>query len=156
MASSTLTVRVSLPGAQSLLAAFNALPREANKALRVRTREIADVLAVRIRAAGRADSAQSARAATTVKSASDRVPVVKAGGTSKAAQLLYGSEFGMSRRSGWYAAFRYRNSAARQFRPHQGAASYWFFDAAERNDAEIGEMWARAADDVAAAFVGRG
>lgn len=153
-----LTIRVRIDGAREVLAAFRDLPKDAGVALRRRSLELSDSLAQQARAAGRADTAQSAAAARSVKAVKDRVPAVQAGGRMRvtssgasASDVLFGSEFGMSRRSGWFGRPQYRQSPARQFRPHGGAASYWLVDTVTEST-DIGRAWLRAAADIARAF----
>lgn len=143
-----LKINVRIEGVRETLRAFRELPPEASKELRDRTQTLSEDLAVKIRAAGNNDSRQSARAAKSVKARRDRVPVITAGGTKRSSAVLFGSEFGMTRRSGWYAAGRYGHSPARQFRPHRGANSYWFFRTVEQNQAEIGRAWTEVADSI--------
>lgn len=140
---------------RAVQAAFKRLPKEASKSLRERTQELASVLADRMQASGRADSRQSAAAATSVRARKDRVPTIVAGGAKRVAasgarahELLYGSEFGARFRFGWYAALRFASSTARQFRPHRGAASYWLFASFEDNRDEFFQMWKKVAHDV--------
>jgi hypothetical protein len=155
-----LRVNVRVDGVREVLAAFRRLPADANRELRESSVRIADTLAQRIRAAAAADSRQSAAVAPTVKAVKDRVPAVQAGGAKKvtrpnasgrratASNLLFGSEFGATRHFGWYAKARYFDSTARQFRPHSGASSFWFFDTVERNQNTISDEWNQAADEI--------
>src|SRR5437773_12176174 len=124
-----IRVRVRIEGIREVLAAFDRLPAEAQQIVRDRSMALAEDLADRIRAAGTALGPQDALAARTVRARRDRVPVIQAGasGGRKARGVIFGSEFGMNRRSGWYADRRFRHSAGRQFRPPQGASSYRFF-----------------------------
>ena len=85
--------------------------------------------------------------------------VVVAGGTRRvgrhrtpAYRLLFGSEFGMNQRSGWYARPRYASSVGRQYKPHRGRASYWFFTTVDDSQAEMVTEWRRAADTVIRRF----
>ncbi|HEY0638717.1 MAG TPA: hypothetical protein VGD67_13790 [Pseudonocardiaceae bacterium] len=151
MAQKPLVIRMRVTGARETLRAFRDLPKDASKSLRERSQELAEVLAIRVRAAGTAEGRQAAKVARTVRAARDRVPVITA-----RHPLVYATEFGMNRRSGWYAAGRYRDSAARQFKPHRGRAGYWIFPTVDSNGAEIGAAWRRVADDVARQFGGRG
>lgn len=144
----SLRIRVRIEGVHEILAAARRLPPEAQRLLRDRSQQLAETLAVQIRAAGQAESRQAARAARSVKARRDRVPVVSAGGTKAASAVLFGSEFGMTRRSGWYARGRYHNSAGRQFKPHRGAQSYWFFKTAEREEGRIGRAYQQMADEL--------
>jgi hypothetical protein len=143
-----LRMRVRISGADEVLRAIHALGRDAEKALRDQAYDIADYLADKIKYAASADSRQSARAASSVKAVRDRWPVIIAGGTKRSQGVLFGSEFGATRRFGWYARARYYHSPARQFRPHQGASSYWFFATAEREQPWVERQWQDAADDV--------
>lgn len=156
----TLTIRVRIDGAREVLAAFRKLPDDATTALRRRSLELSRRLADEAIAAGRADTAQSAAAAKSVKAVRDRVPGVQAGGRmvvtssgATASDLLFLSEFGMTRRTGWFGRPRYGKSLERQARPHNGAASYWLIDTVTEST-EIGRAWLRAAGDIVRAFEG--
>jgi hypothetical protein len=122
---------VTVRGDRDVLRALRALPGDAQREMRQGAVRLSRQLAAFIRAAGRADSRQSARAARTVRTATDGFnPSVVAGPH----PLLFGSEFGALGRFGWYSRSRYAGSPARQFRTHRGSASYWFFEAANRAD----------------------
>lgn len=159
MAKTALVFTVRIDGVRATLRAFRDLPKDASVALKRRTGELSDMLAARIAAAARVEGSQAAAIAKTVKSRKDRVPSVQAGGSTKfgrhrsaAWEVLAGSEFGMNRRSGWYAAERYAGSTGRQFKPHRGRQSYWFFDAVDDNTGEINSAWLKVADDVLSEF----
>jgi hypothetical protein len=135
-------------GVRSTVAAFNLLPAAASRSLRERTLELSGTLARKVEAAGHADSGQSSLVASTVKANKDRVPSITAGGSTRvgsrrkpAFKILFGSEFGSNR--------------LRQFRPHLGSGSYWFFRTVEDNQAEISDAWNDVADDIIREF-GRG
>lgn len=143
-----LTMRVQIDGLEQTVAAVRALGPDAVVELRERTETVAEELAAKIQAAGQADSRQSARAARTVAVHRGIAPAVVAGPH----PLLFGSEFGMTRKSGWYAWPRFFDSAGRQFRPHRGRGSYWFFKAAERAAPDMARQWQAAADAVTRRF----
>lgn len=143
-----LTVRIKVEGVRETLAAFKHLPKDASDELRDKATDLAEKLADRVRVAGSASSRQSAVVARSVKARRDRVPTIQAGGRGLAGKLVFGSEFGANGRFGWYAARRFRRSPERQFRPHLGASSYWFFREVEDNEAEIGRAWTDAADAI--------
>lgn len=154
---STLKLRVRIEGADEVLRAFTKLPTDATNDLRDQTLKVSKELATKIRAAGEAESRVAARAASTVKAVRDRVPAVQASNTGLArgrkpskrgGGVLFGSEFGMTRKSGWYRHRRYFGSPGRQFKPHIGAGSYWFFKTAERNQSWMADQWNKVADQV--------
>ena len=154
-----LTVTLHIDGVRETLAAFRRLGKDAEKKLREASLRLADVLAAKAQAAARTDSAQSALMAPTVKAVRDRVPTVQAGGTRKVGRnrapawgVLFGSEFGMNQRSGWYANPRYDGESGRQYRPHQGRQGYWFFPLVEENAGEIADAWNKAAGDLLREF----
>jgi hypothetical protein len=66
--------------------------------------------------------------------------------------VLFGSEFGMTRRSGWYASPRYGKSTARQYRAHQGAHSYWFLATIDEHSDDLGRAWNQVAADIIGEF----
>lgn len=147
-----LSVKVRLTGVREVLAGFRGMSKNANDALRDASLTLAQALAVDVAAAGRAEGAQAALVATTVKARRDRVPVIVAGGSKRigsrrvpAYELLFGSEFGAGQ-GGRYGL--------RQFKPHLGSGSYWIFktvqDAAAT--ARIDREWNAAADAIVRAF----
>lgn len=161
MAKQALTFKVNIDGVRETLAAFRELPKDANNELRERSKALAELLANRAQAAGRAEGSQAALVARTVKAVRDRVPVVQAGGTRKlgrhaapAYSLLFGSEFGMNQKSGWYANPRFRRSRAHQYHRHTGQQGAWFFPTVEASGPEIGREWRAAADEVMRRFSG--
>lgn len=142
------TFKVSISGADEVLRAFDKLPKDADDELRAQAFDIAKVLADRIKYAGRAHSRQAARAASTVKEVKGRWPTIQASNTGRAKGLLFGSEFGMTRHSGWYNKRRYRKSTGHQFGPHLGAGSYWFFKTADELQPYVADQWREVADNV--------
>ncbi|MBK1785137.1 hypothetical protein [Prauserella cavernicola] len=162
MAGTALTVRMRIDGVRDTLQALQAMPKDANEQLRERSMALATVLAEDAALSGRAEGAQAALVAGTVKARRDRVPVVEAGGTKRLGRnkapawaLLFGSVFGMNRRSGWFGAPRFREATGRQYRPHGGQDAYWFFPVIEANQARIAREWNAAASEIARKF-GRG
>lgn len=145
MPSKGLVLTLRVDGVWQTLAAFRRLPKEANNALRDASERIAQTMASRVRSAAEAEGRQAALMARTVKVRRDRVPVVQAGGATRvgrrrkpAYKLLFGSEFGSNR--------------LRQFKPHVGRGSYWFFRSIEDHQDEMARQWNRAADDIARSF----
>lgn len=141
MASKSLTIKLHLSGARETLKAFRDLPKEASNELRTKTLALSQLLASKVEGAARADSPQSALIAGTVKANKDRVPSISAGGNKKvgsrkkpAYKILFGSEFGAK--------------TLKQYRPHVGQGSYWFFRTVEQSQAEIDSAWNKLADDV--------
>lgn len=155
MAKSGLTIKVSISGVRETLAKFNGLPKEASDSLRNASQELAGILADSARAAGLRQGSQAALVATTVKARRDRVPSVQAGGSARLGRhgapaygLLFGSEFGMNRRSGWYRKGRFAQSVGHQYHPHTGTEGLWFFPTVERESPAIAEQWNKAAEQL--------
>lgn len=147
MARDGLTVKISIDGVRPTLAALSTLPKAANDELKDASGELAGELAVKARAGGAAEGRQAAIVAATVKVRRDRLPVVQAGGSAligrnrkPAYKLLFGSEFGAV--------------VLRQYKPHIGRGSYWFFKTIEDNQAAIGRAWTEAADKIIHKFEG--
>lgn len=159
MAKTSLTLKIKLDGAREILAAFRQLPKDASASLRTRTLELSKVLADRAAQAARSDSRQSALLAGTVKATRDRVPSVQVGGARRVGRnrapawgILFGSEFGMNSRSGWYAAPRYDSSPGDQYRENRGRQGYWFFPIVDEHSDDISRAWRRVVDDVIRQF----
>lgn len=156
-----LTVNLRIEGARQVLASFRDLPKEATVALRDASQKIAAGLVPDIKAAAESDSSpQSRLLASTVKVRRDRVPSVQAGGSTRlgrhkapAYSMLWGSEFGMTQRSGWYARPRYDGETGLQYgKRHQGTTGSWFFPTVEAKEGEIGRGWLAAADEIVHQF----
>lgn len=128
------SISVTVRGDKEVERALAKLPRDAEAELRRGLGRVAGRLTQVVRAAGRASSRQSARAASTVRS---RVVGLGAEVTAGPHPLLFGSEFGAKRRFGWYSKGRYWDSPERQFRPHLGGGSYWFFREAGRQQPAV-------------------
>lgn len=137
----SLTVRIRIFGLRETLAKFKQLPDDATRELRQASLAIAGALAVEIRHAAKADSAQSGLLAPTVKPLFDRVPSVKAGGASRkvgrnrvpAYKVLFGAEFG--------------SHSLAQFDPFN-PDGYWFFETVQSNEDYISREWDEAADEI--------
>lgn len=140
-------IRARFRGLDEVLRAAERLPEEAQREIAQARDDLADRLADIVRAAGEADSRQSGRAADTVRSGNGGEMVVAG-----PHPLLFGSEFGANGRFGWYSDGRYRDSAGRQFRPHIGSASYWFFRTIRENQPMIDDAWRQAADAIVRAW----
>lgn len=159
MAKTGLTFKVSIAGLRETLAKLNELPKEANKELRTRTQELAGKVADSAKAAGIRSGAQAALVARTVKARRDRVPSIQAGGSTPlgrhgapAFKLLFGSEFGMDRHTGWYRKSRYDESVGFQYHPHTGTVGLWFFPTVEREAPAIADAWDKVAADIVTRF----
>jgi hypothetical protein len=141
MAGKAISISLHVEGARETLAAFRRLPKDASKALRERSLELATALARKVSAAASSDSPQSALIAPTVKPRRDRIPFIEAGGSSRvgrnrvpAYKVIFGSEFGAR--------------TLPQYRAHVGKGSYWMFKTVEANEAEIMATWMKAAADI--------
>jgi hypothetical protein len=160
MASSVLTVKVQIEGVRETLAAFQRLPKDASNELRDASGKLAKALAAKAVVDAHAHGGpQGALLAETVKVVRDRVPAIQVGGTRKvgrnrtpAYSLLFGSVFGMSTKSGWYAAARFAGGRSRQYRAHRGQNAYWFFPLVEREASTISREWNAAADAIVRKF----
>jgi hypothetical protein len=140
-------LRVTIRGVREVQRALDKLPEQANAEFRRGMGLLAGRFTRTIRAAGKADSRQSARAASTVRSQVNGTSVVVSAGPHP---LLFGSEFGAKRRFGWYANRRYAHSPERQFRPHLGSGSYWFFRTVDEHRDEVDREGQAIADRVIA------
>ena len=142
-----LKVKIRIDGADEVIRALYKLPADAQDEMHREARDIATSLADKMKYAGAALGSQDRRASSTVKESNVGFwPAITASNTGRAKGLLFGSEFGMTRKSGWYARVRFFDSAGQQFRPHLGANSYWFFKTAEREQPWVEREWQGAAD----------
>lgn len=146
MATSDEPVRVTIRGDREVLRALDKLPRDATSELRRGLGLVAGRFTQLVRAAAAADSKPARRAATTV-----HTRVVGTGVTVEAGPhpLLFLSEFGMSRHTGWYGKPRYRRSKEPNApHRHAGSSSFWFFETVDHRRAEIDAKAREIADAV--------
>lgn len=138
-----MRMKVRIEGIREVIRAFNQLPDDAKNIVRDESFELAQSLVPDVKATAAGQGRQAARAATSVRAQRDRAPVLSAGTRAGklAKDLLFGSEFGATRRFGWYRKGRYQNSAGRQFPPHRGASSYWFFKTVDAESDRIGSAY---------------
>ncbi len=154
-----LTASIEAQGIRKTLAAVRRLPKDAHADLRVRTKKLSQLLARRVRAAGRAEGGQAAAVAKTVKVVEGDAPAITVGGPARvastrtpASKLVFGSEFGARRRFGWYRAAKYGRSPGRQYKRHLGRGSYWIFKTVEANQPAISKAWQENADSIVDSF----
>jgi hypothetical protein len=165
VAKTGLIITVRIDGAKETIRAFNALPKNVNRELRDRTKELATIMAQSAKDAGIRQGRQAALVARSVKVQRDRVPAVVAGGGSPPlgrhgappSALLFGSEFGMNVASGWFHQSRFfKDWSHFQYHEHTGQTGAWFFPTVERMAPEIGEAWNKVADDIVRSLVAGG
>lgn len=113
-------ISVTVRGAREVERAFSRVPAQGREIMARYIDEAAEKLAKAVRAAASASSRQASLMAPTVKAVPGGRATVSAGGGipvgrnhKPAFKVLFGSEFG---------AHIYK-----QFRPHLGNGSYWFF-----------------------------
>ncbi len=139
---------ITVRGDREVLAALDRLPRDAQREIKDASGEIAKDLANKIRRNARALGRQDRRPSRTVRVLRGLTPRVVAGPH----PLLFLSDFGMKRRTGWYSKGRYYDSPGRQARPHLGRGSYWFFATQDAERASVDAQWRAAADAVVRGF----
>jgi hypothetical protein len=144
MAGGTRSVRVT--GLNEVIRALHNLPGQAQREARRGAVKVSRDLANLSRAAGRASDRQSARASRTVRTATAGLnPNVTAGPH----PLLFGSEFGVIARFGWYRKGRYHDSPKRQFRGRTaGNVGYWFFPTAKAENPGLRGAYQEMADAI--------
>jgi len=146
-------MKVRIQGLRETLRAFDYLSKQASNELRDASTEIAEGLAVRVRRAGTRLGGQPRLVASKgISVKRDRAPVLAAGlrGGKKVKALLFGAEFGMNRKTGWYRKVRYFDSRGYQFGvPHQGRDGRFFFPTVEYYQDEVSDTYGRMADKLA-------
>lgn len=143
-------IKVRIEGADEVIRALQKLPKDAQDAAKAEAKDIATSLEDFIKLDARRHSRQAARASRTVKAGAQGFwPVITASNTGRAKGLLFGSVFGMKRRSGWYGFARYEDKG-KQFGGYVGFPGYWFFSTAEERQPWIASEWHKAAEQVVA------
>lgn len=155
----SLTIKVRIDGVRETLALFRQMPKDATAELRTASQRIAEHVADRARVAAVLEDDQAALLVPTIKVVRDRVPAVQVGGAKRVGRneapawaLLFVSEFGMNRRSGWFAAAKYNESGSVQHKPHTGNRGHWFFPTAEAEQDYMNREWNAAAERIAGKF----
>lgn len=156
---SSLTIKVEIEGVRETLALFRKMPKAATVELRNASQRIAEMVAESAKAGAYAEGRQAALLVPTIKAVRDRVPAVQVGGSkpvgrndAPAWRVLFVSEFGMDKRSGWYAADKYDQSIGQQAKPHSGNVGRWFFPSVEPLTPQIEREWNAAAERIAGMF----
>lgn len=160
MAAGGINIAASTPGWASSINAMRAFPREVKTAVSKRGRDLAEPVAVEIRAAGHAQGHHAARVADTVTSGIKAgVPTV----TARGKPYTMGSEWGgRIRTTTYYATSRLGRRflvvgrhTTMQFRPHRGQEGYWFTptiaEGGPGREAVL-QAWADLVDDVIREF----
>lgn len=141
----SMSVRVG--GLLEAKLALGRLPENAERELADANQRIARALQGQVVSAAQREGRQAGALAKTVTTRLTKVPSVEAGGTrllgrnkQPAYKLLFGSEFGAR--------------TLKQYKPHLGRGSYWFFRTVERNEDRMRREWNKAIDDVVRKFEG--
>lgn len=138
-----IRVRVRIEGLRELLRAYEELPDDAKAEVQEASNRLATELSHYARFNAQARGRQATMAATTLKVEPGFKPAVTAGkrGTRAARAIVHGTEFGATRHFGWYSKRRYFDSDGKQFPPHWGSSTYWFFRAQEEHGPRIGQEY---------------
>lgn len=132
---------VNVKGAKEVERALGKLPVDAQKAVVKEKRRLAKNLAARLRRA--VISGSKGRMGTKV-----RPTIHQSGDTVKAGPhpMLFGTEFGMNRKSGWYGRPEFRHSPHLQYFRHNGAG-YWWNPTIQRSKPDADAAVQRVVDD---------
>jgi hypothetical protein len=142
----------AIEGVNATLRAYSKLGKEARAATKTEVMKVAQLVADRTAAAGRARGGRDALVAGSAKARRDRVPIVEYGGKGLAGvsggatftDLVYGMEFGANQDgpNGW----RFPPRTPKKGRGNEG---YWIFPTARTMGPEIAELWFQALDRIA-------
>lgn len=154
-------ISIEIDGLRETRRALRQLPEDAQTQIKNRSKELSETIAQYARSAAAADDApQTKLLVSTISAVKGVVPNVKVGGSKKvgryrkpASAVVFGSEFGMTKHSGWYAKRKYSDERGLQYhRPHNGNRGYWFFPTVEQHESYIVSEWQAAADAVIRQF----
>jgi hypothetical protein len=132
---------ITVTGAREVERALAKLPSDVEKALRKEKRRLAKNLAAKLRRAviSRSKTTMGRKVRPTIHQSGDTV-------TAGPHPMLFGTEFGMNRKSGWYADERFRHSTGRQYFRHQNDG-YWWNPTIRRSKPDADAAVERALDD---------
>lgn len=136
-----MSAHVEVEGLDDLLRMFRNTPKELQKEMRSESKAIAEPIAADARSRALNGSPQLAAIASTIRSKSDRVPTIVAGGPKRvtsnrsaaASQVYFGADFGSNR--------------YRQF-PSVVKGGRTIYPAINSNEADTGERWLGAVERV--------
>ena len=132
---------VDVKGATEVERALDKLTPDARRAVEKEKKRLAKNLAAKLRRA--VISGSKGRMGTKVR------PTIRQSGDTVIAgphPMLFGTEFGMNRKSGWYADERFRDNPHLQYFHHQGDG-YWWQPTIRRGRVEAELAEDRAVDD---------
>jgi hypothetical protein len=151
----SLSIAASAPGWESSITAMRAMPRNIKSEVSRRGRDLAEPLAVELRAAGHAQGSHANRVADHVKSGMRAgMPTV----TAKGLPYIMGSEYGGGHRRTTYFSTSprgkqyvvVRRATTRQFAPYVGKTGKWWNPTIFEGDGSTAvlEAWADLVEDV--------
>ena len=134
---------IDVKGAEKVEAAATKLPSDGQRALSKEKKRLAKNLAARLRRAVISGS-------KTTMGRKVRPTIRQRGETVLAGPhpMLFGTEFGMNSKSGWYADERFRDHPNLQYFRHQGDG-YWWNPTIRRSEPDADAAVQRAADEAA-------
>ncbi|MBV9920294.1 MAG: hypothetical protein JOY78_05470 [Pseudonocardia sp.] len=136
-----LDFKIDVKGAEKVEAAATKLPADGQRALTKEKKRLAKNLAAKLRRAvvSRSKTTMGSKVRPTIHQSGETV-------TAGPHPMLFGTEFGMNRKSGWYADERFRHSPALQYFRHQ-SDGYWWRPTILRSQPDADAAVQRAADD---------
>lgn len=134
-------LEIKVKGAKEVERAAAKLPPDAQKAMFKEKRRLAKNLAAKLRRAviSRSKTTMGRPVRPTIRQAGDII-------TAGPHPMLFGTEFGMNRKSGWYARPEFRHNTALQYFRHQNDG-YWWNPTIRRSQPDADEAVRRALDD---------
>ncbi|AMS04667.1 hypothetical protein DUY81_08410 [Acidipropionibacterium acidipropionici] len=131
------SLHVNVEGLPKILRSLRGMPREISTDVRKASKKIAQDEVVRIRVTAASHGAQAVRSASKIRARSDRVPTIKAAGSSpmfrkgvQTGQVFFGAEFGS-----------HRGKTTRQFKPYTGHEGMWFWPTLRRDTPIMINAW---------------
>jgi len=136
---------ITVKGEEKVEAAAAKLPADGAKALSKEKKRLAKNLAAKLR---RAVISKTKQRHGRPMGARVRPTIHQSGETVKAGPhpMLFGTEFGMNRKSGWYARPEFRHATAHQYFPHNGSG-YWWNPTIQRSKPDADAAVQRALDE---------
>jgi hypothetical protein len=130
-------LHINVEGLPKILRSLRGMPREISTDVRKASKRIAQDEVVRIRVTAASHGAQAVRSASKIRARSDRVPTIKAAGSSpmfrkgvQTGQVFYGAEFGS-----------HRGKTTRQFKAYTGREGQWFWPTLRRDTPIMIDAW---------------
>lgn len=143
MSGDNFELHINVDGLPRIMRSLRGMPKEISSDMRKASKQIAADEVGRIREAAATQGRQAIHAASKIRAKSDRVPAIKAAGSSPLFRkgvpsdaVFFGAEFGGQQRK-----------TTQQFKPYKLHEGYWFWPTLRRDADQMIEAWMKVLEE---------